>query len=227
VTYTLGNNEARPGLPLVNGYLWDTGVQVRGVSGLIEWTGSWTTGSLSTPRVRDDNGGRRLAGRVVGHITPGVAVGASFASAAFMSRTLQPWLTGGAEVEDAVQRGFGIDIEYSRGRFLGRGEALWSRWTLPEPFRGGPLNATAVLGEARYRILPGVHLAGRAEHLGFSPVTGWVRTPWEAPVKRFEVGGGWSIVRNVMLKASWQRNLRADGRVRRDTLGAAQLVYWF
>jgi hypothetical protein len=227
VNYSLGDRARARGLPLVNGFHWDTGVQVRGRSGVVEWTGSLTTGSLSAPRLKDDNGGRQVAGRAVVHLTPGLALGASAASGAFMSRSLEPELTNGAEAEDAMQRGLGIDTEYSRGRFIGRGEVIWSRWTLPEPFQGGPLNATAVLGEARYRLLPGIHVAARAEHLGFSRVTGSERRAWDAPVKRFEVGAGWSLQRNVMLKASWQRNLRDAGRVRRDTLGAAQLVYWF
>lgn len=227
VNYLLGNVADAPGLPLVNGFHWDTGVQVHGVNGIVEWIGAVTTGSLSAPRVNDDNGGRQVAARVLVHMTPGLAVGVSGARGAFMSRILQPALTNGAQVDDAIQRGVGVDAEYSRGRFIGRGEAIWSQWTLPEPFWGGPLKATAVFGEARYRLFPGIHVAARAEHLGFSRVNAWVRSPWDAPVKRFEVGAGWSVLRNVMVKASWQRNLRDAGRVRRDTLGAAQLVYWF
>jgi hypothetical protein len=227
VEYTVGDPYLGPGVPVVNGFHWDTGIQVHGVHGPLEWTTALTTGSLSNPRVKDDNDGRQLAGRVVMHATPGLAIGVSAARGAFMSRALQPALTEGARVEDAVQRGLGFDAEYSIGRFVGRGEVLWSRWTLPAPFSGGPLKAAAVFGEARYRLIPGVHLAARAEHLDFSQITGSHRNSWDAPVKRFEVGAGWSIVRNVMIKASWQRNLRDAGRVRRETLGATQIVYWF
>jgi hypothetical protein len=98
---------------------------------------------------------------------------------------------------------------------------------MPEPFWGGPLKATSVMGEARYRLFPGIHVAARAEHLGFSQITGSARMSWDAPVKRFEVGTGWSVLRNVMLKASWQRNIRDAGRITRESLGAAQIVYWF
>ena len=145
-----------------------------------------------------------------------------------MDRALQPVLAAGAEVDEAVQRAMGVDAEYSVGRFIGRGEVLWSRWTLPAPFSGGPLDASAVLAEARYRLIPGVHVAARAERLGFGDVrSNGVRDTWDAPVKRFEVGAGWSIQRNLMLKTSWQRNLRDGGRIRHDSLGAAQITYWF
>jgi hypothetical protein len=31
----------------------------------------------------------------------------------------------------------------------------------------------------------------------------------------------------VLVKGSWQRNLRQGGRVVLDTIGALQVVYWF
>jgi hypothetical protein len=228
VTYPLGNAAAAPGVPVVSASRWDTGVQVHGVNGPVEWTGAITTGSLSNPRVADDNGGRQFAGRVILRPTPAFAVAVSAARGAFMSRTLQPVVTNGADINDSVQRAFGLDAEYSAGRFIGRGEVLWSQWTLPAPFLDRPLKAASVHGEARYRLIPGVHVAARAEHLGFSAITsGSRREEWDEPVTRYEVGAGWSVQRNVMIKASWQRNLRDAGRVRHDSLGAAQLVYWF
>jgi hypothetical protein len=54
-----------------------------------------------------------------------------------------------------------------------------------------------------------------------------LRERWEAPIKRLEVGTGWALQRNLMVKASLQRNVRDGGRVRSNTLGAAQIVYWF
>jgi hypothetical protein len=227
-SFELGNPTPGPGLPLVNAFHRDIGVQVHGIKGPIEWTGAVTTGSLSNPGVDDHNGSQQIAGRVVLHATPGLAIGFSGARGAFLSGNLQPSLTPGAEVSSGVQRGVGVDAEYSAGRFLGRGEVVWSRWALPLPFTAGALHATALRGEARYRVIPGVHLAGRIEHLGFNKLTSGSRIErWEAPVTRLELGAGWSIVRNLMLKGSWQRNHRDAGRVRHDSLGAAQVVYWF
>jgi hypothetical protein len=73
-----------------------------------------------------------------------------------------------------------------------------------------------------------VHIAARGEHLGFNRVAASAGLQaWEAPVRRFELGGGYALIRNVIVKASWQRNLREGGRVRRETLGALQVLYWF
>jgi hypothetical protein len=229
--YPVGNTSPGPGLPLVNGLRWDTGVQLHGVVGMLEWTSAVTTGSLSNPRVDDDNDGRQFAGRVVLRPAPGLALGASAARGAYLDRILRDRLPPGRRLEDAVQRAFGVDGEYSHGRFLARGEVIRSRWTLPVgPSRDDneSVEATSVLAEARYRIFPGIHVAARGERLGFSQVaspTGLVT--WDAPVRRGELGVGWSIVRNVMVKAAVQHNVRDGGRVQRDTLGALQIVYWF
>jgi hypothetical protein len=217
------------GLPLVNSVRSDTGVQAHGVNGMFEWTGAMTAGSLSNPR--DDNRGRQVVGRVVARPHPAVAIGASAARGEYLDRVLEGALPDGRQLDEGVQRAFAVDAEYSEGRFLARTEVIRSRWTLPIPLTGVEperLAATSFLAEARYRVWPGLQFAARGEHLGFSQlhVAGGVQH-WEAPVTRFEVGAGYSVIRNVVVKASWQRNTRDGGRVRRETLGAMQVVYWF
>jgi hypothetical protein len=229
--FPVGNVAADRGLPVINSFRWDTGVQLHGVNGMLDWSAAVTTGSLSNPRVGDDNDGKQVAGRAVVRPMAALALGGSFSRGAFLSDSLEDALPEGRAVTDGVQQAIGVDAEYSQGRFLGRSEVIWSRWSLPLTSIDADdpqLEATSLMAEARYRILPGVHLAARAERLGFSRVT----TPtgplaWEAPLRRLEIGAGYAIIRNVIVKASWQRNVRDGGRVRRDTLGALQLLYWF
>lgn len=230
-SFPVGNLAADRGLPLVSSYRWDTGVQAHGVNGMLEWTGAVTTGSLSNPRVDDDNDGKQVAGRGVVRPLAQLAIGGSFARGAYLSRSLEDVLPEGRSVTDAVQQAMGADAEYSQGRFLGRSEVIWSRWSVPLTAlstEDTSLESRSVLAEARYRILPGVHLAARAEQLSFGHIaTSAGPQRWDARVRRFELGAGYSPVRNVIIKASWQRNLRDGGRIRRDTIGALQLVYWF
>ncbi|HUE90074.1 MAG TPA: hypothetical protein VMO26_28670 [Vicinamibacterales bacterium] len=229
--FPLGVTSADRGLPLINSLRADTGVQVHGVNGIVEWTAAVTTGSLSNPRVRDDNGGRQLVGRMVARPVPAVALGVSAARGAYLSRDLQDALPSGSRIEDGVQRAMGLDAEYSEGRFLARAEVIRSHWTLPFALSGRDherLGASGVLVEARYRVFPGVQLAARAERLDFTRIqAGGLIELWEAPVRRVEIGASYSFIRNVTLKASVQRNTRDGGRVRRDMLGALQVVYWF
>lgn len=218
------------GLPMINTVRADTGLQVHGVNGIFEWTGAITTGTLSSPRVRDDNDGRQLVGRVVARPVPALAIGSSISRGAYTSDDLEDAVAS-IRAEDGVQRAVGIDAEFSHDRFLTRGEVILSRWTLPYALADTAerdLGARATMIEARYRLAPGVQIAARAERLDFSTVhTETTADTWDAPVARTEVGGSYSIIRNVIFKASWQRNVRDGGRVTKDNLFATQVVYWF
>jgi hypothetical protein len=227
--FPLGVLDADRGLPLINSVRADTGVQVHGVNGMLEWFGAITSGTLSNPR--DDNGAQQVVGRVIARPLPEISIGASAAHGQYLNRTLETALPAGSRLDDGVQRSLAVDAEYSEGRFLARTEIIRTRWTLPmgltsaQPER---LPATSFLVEARYRIVPGVQLAARAERLGFGriPVPGGMER-WEAPVQRTEIGAGYSITRNITLKTSWQHNARDGGRVREESLGAVQVIYWF
>jgi predicted porin len=111
-----------------------------------------------------------------------------------------------------------------------RGEAIVSNWRVPAmsaPYISAPLRAASVMVEGRYKIRPRLYAAARVDRLDFSDVAGTTRTAeWDAPVNRVEVGGGYSLQRNLQLKMSYQHNTRARGRTKVN-LSAAQLVFWF
>jgi hypothetical protein len=228
--FPVGNTTEAPGLPLVNTTLWDTGVQAHGVYGVLEWTAALTTGSLSDPQLLDNNAGRQLAGRLVARPSAAWALGLSAARGDWLDESLDASLPSGT-TRGARQVALGGDAEFSSGPVLVRGEVIRSEWTMPAvsaPFIDGPLVAVSLLAEGRYKVAPGVVLALRGERLDFSTITGTVRTDtWEADTWRMEAGGGYSLTRNIQLKGSWQRNRRDGGRVRRDTLITAQVLYWF
>jgi hypothetical protein len=92
-----------------------------------------------------------------------------------------------------------------------------------------PLSAISTSIEGRYKVRPEWYVAARFDHLGFSDVTAiGVTLPWDAPVTRFEVGVGYSIQRNLLLKGSFQQNYRDGGRLLQQAhMFAGQLVYWF
>jgi predicted porin len=90
------------------------------------------------------------------------------------------------------------------------------------------LSALATSVEGRYKVTAGFYAAARLDHLGFSEVSGSARrATWDAPVTRVEVGGGYAIQRNLLLKLSYQHNTRDTARVPERNLTAAQLVFWF
>jgi len=228
--FPVGNSADAPGLPIVSTTKWDTGVQLHGVTGMLEWTGSVTAGSLSDPRFRDNNTGRQFAGRAVLRPNAAMLFGVSASRGAWLNDTLERDVAGD-DAEPVEQIAFGGDAEYSRGPFLVRGEAIRSTWRMPQ-FDAlqlqEPLAVISSLIEGRYKIVPGLYLAMRGERLDFSKVRGTAGlVEWEAQTYRFETAAGWSVTRNIMVKGAWQRNGRDGGRVRKDALFAAQVLYWF
>jgi hypothetical protein len=157
-------------------------------------------------------------------------VGLSAARGPFLTRGASERAGAAGGAGRFTQTGWGADLEYSRDYYLVRFETIVSDWRLPvikPPAIDLPLRAVSTLVEGRYKIRPGLYAAARLDHLGFSTITGSTsRAQWEAPVTRVEVGGGFSLQRNLLLKVTYQRNTRAGGRVTRASLGAAQLVFW-
>ena len=193
-------------------------------------TAAVTAGTPSNPRLRDDNDGRTTAGRVVVRPLAGLSIGGSVARGAFVSLAAARAALDDDRAGDFTQTLWGGDVEYSRDYYLVRMESVVSTWTIP--ISGAsievPLRAFTTSVEGRYKIRPGLYAAARVDHLGFSEIDGsaGLRT-WEAPVTRLEVGGGYSIQRNLVLKLAYQHNVRDGGRVQRLNLSAAQVVYWF
>jgi hypothetical protein len=213
-----------PGIPLVSAFRWDTGVQVSWKTGPLEVAGAVTNGTLSNPRASDDNSGKQLSGRVA--VTPavGLIVGASASRGAWLARTVAP-------DSKPAQRARGADIESSRDHWIVRSEIVWSRWSFPATLPPGGVRALAAVGswvEGRYRATPRIFIAARADRLGFSEVAGTILAlPWDAPVQRLEVGVGYYVQRNLVLRASTQQNWRDAGRVTKRTYLSGQLAYWF
>jgi hypothetical protein len=226
-SFPIGSQEERPGLPLVNALRWDTGIQARVGSDRLELLAAYTTGTLSSPRVRDDNDGRQVSARVASRPVVGLVVGGSAARGAYLAHESTQGLA--IDADTFLQTALGLDVEYSRAYWIVRAEGVWSGWEIPSiggPWVSGPLRARALSVEGKYKLLPGLYAAARVDHLGFNRMQGMVVT-WDAPVLRVEAGGGYHIRRNLLAKAVYQHNRRDGGRMRSLDVVAAQLLFWF
>jgi hypothetical protein len=223
--FGVGHSDAAPGLPLMNALRWDTGVQVHAGSGPLELSAAVTQGTLSRPRVDDDNGGKQVSARVAWKPVVGLVLGVSGARGDYLSREVVDALPVERRGADA-QQAWGADVEYSRDRWILRSEAIWSRWQTPLLARS--LGALGLTAEARCKVRPGLYAAARVDHLGFSRLEGTAGGPtWDAPVWRLETGIGYVPARHVLAKLAYQHNWRDGGRVRERALLTSQLVLWF
>jgi hypothetical protein len=232
--FQLGSLTPAAGIPLISAFRWDTGVQANWRYRTLDLTTSITSGTLSDPHVSDNNAGKQISGRLALRPTTGLVLGASAARGEWLSKNVSAILPLALASSSHPQRTLGADAEYSRDHWIVQGEVVSSRWTMPfvAPFPvDQTLSALGVWVEGRYRVTPRLFVGGRADHLGFSRVTGTlfggVPTPWDAPVNRIEVGGGYYLQRNLIARAIVQRNSRAGGRIRNSTFASMQLAYWF
>lgn len=234
VRYPIGNQEFRGGMPLVSAFRWDTGVQVRLGRRPASVVVGVTNGTLSDPRVGDSNAGKQLAGRLQLQPTAGVLVGVSGASGPYVSDEALDSLPAPPD-RSFRQQSVGFDVEYAQGYWLLRTETVVTSWDLPvvgRPHIDDPLWAYGFSAEGQYKIGPGFFAGVRYDHLGFSKIVGTrfdgQPTPWDAPVTRLEVGGGYYVLRNVTAKVAYQHNWRDGGLLDREQgYLATQVSYWF
>jgi hypothetical protein len=225
--YSIGNDSLKAGVPVASASSFDTGVQVTSAWRVLTLSGAVTNGTLSNPRVADDNGGKQMQARATVRPAPGLEIGTSFARGAFVSRSVLRALAP-ASSDSFVQQAYGLDLEYGRGHWLARAEGILSEWRIPLGDATQRLRSGVGSVEGRYAFRPGMYAAARIEHLGFSRIAGTSAVmPWDAPVTRLEIGGGYSIRRNIVARGSWQLNQRDGGRIRSASFAAAQLLYWF
>jgi hypothetical protein len=229
-SFPVGSHAETPGVPVVSAFRWDTGVQARWTNDTVDAAVAVTTGTLSRPRIADDNDSKQVAVRVALRPTAGLVLGASASRGGWISRQVPL----AANSDDLQQLALGADAEYSRAYWVLRGELVWSQWRVPfatAPPQGDEVSALGAWIEGRYRVSPRWYVAGRADRLGFSSVTGSMfdgrATAWDAPVIRYEAGGGYYIRRNIVARATTQWNHRDSARARSRTFLSAQVSYWF
>ena len=230
VRYPIGDAGFAPGRPLVNAERWDAGAEVRVGLRPLSLALAVTQGTLSDPQVKDQNGGKQLSGRLAWTPGPAFVAGLSAASGEFVSDSARKALPAGAS-GTYRQQAAGVDLEFSRGALILRGEAVFSRWHVPAvaPTRiDEPLDALGSFVEARYKLRPGLYLASRVERLAMKELGSTLGyLTWDADVTRFELGAGYAPLRHVLLKAAWQHNERDGGRVRQNDLVSAQVLLWY
>jgi len=224
VRYPIGDTWVASGLAQMNPIRWDTGVSVSLGSDPVAFAFALTQGTISDPRVDDDNGGKQLAARLGWRPAFGWEVGVSASRGDYVSDDVKALLAGNRSSD---QTALGVDAELARGPWILRGEAIWCSWDVPT-LSTGPLATLGFIAEGRYKVAPGLYFAARVSGSRFESIS----TPegpvtWDSPVTRFEGGVGYSFHRNVLGKLALQYNTRDATRVTSRWIPAVQLLFWF
>jgi hypothetical protein len=228
VRYPIGDKTFSSGLAQLSPIRWDTGVTVNLGSEPVALAVAVTQGTISRPRVDDDNGGKQLAARLGWRAAFGAELGVSAAHGDYLSDDVKALLDGGIDGSGSSdQTAFGVDAELARGPWILRGEAIWCAWDAPS-LSTGALETFGFTAEGRYKVQAGLYLAARVSGARFESVSApeGLET-WDSPVTRFEGGVGYSFHRNILGKLVVQYNERDATRVTSRWIPAVQVLLWF
>ena len=234
-SFSVGDPAADRGVPLVSAFRWDTGVQVHaGQRRARARTVAVTTGTLGEPAASaTTTRGRQVAGRVALQPVAGPdrrRVGRARAVRHDATRCARPAPTGddGAFTQTGVGRRRRVLARLLPASGSRRSSATGGCRSSARPRSTLPLRAVVDVGRRPLQAAAGPLRRGarRSSRLQRDRRHRRGPRPWDAPVTRVEVGGGYSLQRNLLLKLSFQRNTRDGGRAqRRDARrGAARLL---
>jgi hypothetical protein len=108
----------------------------------------------------------------------------------------------GVNRDDLMQNTLGLDVRWAHHDFIVSGEVVLSEFETPA---AGDLRTAAWFLQARWKAAPGFWLAARFGQIFANDATGvdGHDVPWQPDVWRAELGAGWRINPNLLLKAGY------------------------
>ena len=218
------------GMPLLYDSCWNTGVELFGPVGKVDYAIALTKGTLSNPGAMD-NDGVQWVSRVGFAPSMGLQLGFSLAHGPYMATAAarSVHFPAGKSVEDFNQFIYGFDFEYSRGHLQIFAEAVRNTWQVPN-LQEGVLGNKGGFIEGKYTISPGFYYSVRYGQITCDKIAGGSgeEIPWDYAIRRLESGFGYYFDRNVRAKATVQLNFWGAGAPDRDDhMVGVQLVSFF
>ena len=222
-SYSIGNPAADRGVPLVDVFNWDTGIQAHAGTDMVDATVAITAGTLSNPLFRDDNDGRQIAARVSVHPVPGPDRRRLVRARAVRVDDGRAGRRAATATPATSRKSRGAPTPNTRATTTSFASKPWSSALddAARPARHSSTNPLRSIGtSSRVATRSGRDSTPRRASITLvsagrpAPAT---RRRGTRPVTRLEVGGGYSIQRNLLLKLSFQHNTRDGGRVRTAT----------
>ena len=194
---------------------WDTGVELFGDLGRLEYSLALTDGAMSSPGA-SANDGRQLIARLGFNFTAGSRLGFSVARGPhFRPSAADRDTLGYKRVEDFQATVAGIYAQYIVNHLQLYGELVRSTWEVPSAYLAeGQLYAVAGYLEGRYDFLVRWYLAARLDFITYSlidnPAAG-KDEPWGVDLLRLETGLGYRLSREAIVKLVYQKNKYKNG----------------
>lgn len=215
-----GKGYANGGLPILYDFCWNSGIEIYGSKGNIDWSLGALSGSVSKPTRALEKDLPQLTGKVSFYFTPEFSLTLS----GFAGPYILKYPDRSFNVNDFLNTGGGVSWHYMGEYIDVYSEVFGARWEQPNY---EALNAGGGYLEIKYKFTPQGYIAGRGEAMRFSEIDfgqDFGTKSWDYPVNRYEVGLGYKIDRAVIVKLVLQatRSLATDEL--NDTIGAVQIT---
>jgi hypothetical protein len=137
------------------------------------------------------------------------AFGVSASRGTWMEKEASPLLPGGVDRGDFMRNSVGIDARWAHHDLIVSGEVIASEYETPD---AGDLRAVSWYLQTRWKASPGVWLAARFGQTlaNEADIPGGTDATWQPDVWRAEIGAGWRVSPDVLIKAGYSFT-HADG----------------
>ncbi|MCH7689601.1 MAG: hypothetical protein IIA17_00975 [candidate division Zixibacteria bacterium] len=200
---------SRGGLPVIYDACWNTGIEIYGSAGNLDYSFGILSGSVSKPTVDQTKEIPQFTSRFVYNFGPGLKFGAS----AYYGPYLFEEIFGEGDIlentqfrsSDFINAGIGYELYYAKRYLEIFSEAFYSTWEYP----GLPdLDLISGYFEFKYKFRPRWYIAGRfglSEPAEIETAPG-ISEKWDYPLKRYEFGLGYKALRKMTIKLVTQIN---------------------
>jgi hypothetical protein len=187
-------------------YPW--GVQLSGLAGPIDYRAALVDLPVINERYLPEPGKRLRPAVAVGlRIGPDLRLGVSGTVGPYLGPSTDGAMPAGRDREDFHETILGAEARYSRGHLEAWGELLWTSYEVPT--LANDLTGLGAYVEVRATLTPRFFIAGRFERNRYAFVLPIGPTTWVGTARTVldgEVGVGYRLGRDILLKASYRRD---------------------
>lgn len=194
------------GLPPIYDACWNTGLEIYGHHGKLNYSVGFLTGSVSKPTVEQTKDAPQVTTHITYAVSPRLTLGGSaFYGPYLMAETYNDSLPTGKQFSDFINAGVGYELHLAGRYFDLYSESFYAYWEHPYLPR---LEVYSGYVEGKYKFTPGWFVAGRYDFYEPGKLTdsGGNEQNWDYPATRIEAGLGYHPNRATVMKFVIQHN---------------------
>lgn len=191
-------------MPILYDNCWDYGAYVIGSGERYDYAVGLTVGSPGAPVAGPDTNGRPSWHVRLGVApTPGLRLHGTVTRGPYLSDDVEPYLAAGSRASDYAQMLYIASLQWDYHYFDLKSEAFFNHYETP--LREEGLGSFSHYATLRYKFLPGWYAALRYDWLRFEEiVVAGEPVSWDDNVRRAELGVGYHVTHDLLVKAVGQ-----------------------